>query len=458
MASVVFYGWWSVPFLGLLIVSCTFNYLVGKFLRRSPSKPLLWFGIAANIALIAFFKYLPFFAGEAGLALTGPLADIVLPIGISFYTFQQISFLVDSYRRERSSAAFFEYVLFVIFFPQLIAGPIMHHSDTIPQIKALKTSEAWKAFALSGPAYFVFGLSLKVLVADTLAPWADRAFDLAQADTYIGLATAWLGISSYTMQIYFDFAGYSLMAIGLAQMLGIVIPVNFYSPYKSTSIIEFWRRWHITLSRFLRDYVYIPLGGNRVGAVRQNLNLFLTMLIGGIWHGAGWTFMVWGALHGLYIVANHAWRRTGIAIPRLLGWAMTMVGVGFAWIYFRSETMEAAENFIGALTQPITDIGTIADETAPDAIQMGAVDWMQWAFVAGVCLIAFLAPNVVQILSRFGGVLMVSDLAPLPSRLGAMRTAHIAVATILLGFISGATMYVRAFVIGAHQPFLYFQF
>ena len=320
VASAVFYGWFSVRYLAMLAVLIVFNYVMGVLLardfhsgRRRPA--VLAFGIAVNLAVLGYFKYTNFFIDNTN-ALFGTdfvLRQIILPIGISFFTFQKIAYLVDAYRGETKEYDFLDFSLFVMYFPQLIAGPIVHHEEMIPQF-AGSTSRRLNAQDLAaGLVLFTMGLIKKAVFADTLVGLADPIFGAAQGRHIPSLYDAWSGVFAFTLQIYFDFSGYTDMALGLALMMSIRLPLNFDSPYQAASIIDFWRRWHMTLSRFLRDYLYIPLGGNRRGERRRFVNLMLTMLIGGLWHGAAWTFVAWGGLHGAYLIVNHAWQRFGAA-------------------------------------------------------------------------------------------------------------------------------------------------
>jgi alginate O-acetyltransferase complex protein AlgI len=322
---------------------------------------LLVGSIAADLLLLGFYKYANFFVTSVNdIAGTGlpPLA-IVLPIGISFFTFTQIAFLVDAYRGSAKEYSFTHYLLFATYFPHLIAGPILHHAEIMPQFESPSPYRfSQRSFAM-GVTIFTIGLAKKVLVADHFGASASPVFDAAHAGVSIPLTAAWIGVLSYTFQLYFDFSGYTDMAIGISRLFGVDLPINFYSPYKSASIIEFWQRWHMTLSRFLRDYLYIPLGGNRKGRIRRYLNLMVTMLLGGLWHGANYTFLLWGGLHGLYLVANHAWRslrrRTGssdavaptpTASARLAGGVVTFLCVTVAWVFFRADDLGAASDLL----------------------------------------------------------------------------------------------------------------
>ena len=361
-ASLFFYAWWNPPFLALLVVSVGWNYGIGQVITRRRSRAILALGIAANLGLIAYFKYanLAFESANGLLGTSIGTVDIVLPLAISFFTFQQIAYLVDVYHRKVSDTNFVHYVLFVSFFPQLIAGPIVHHGETIPQFAAAGAKTPSRENLVIGGAIFILGLYKKIVIADGLAIHADLVFDAALAGEAPDLATAWGGALAYTLQLYFDFSGYSDMAIGLARMFGIRLPLNFDSPYKAVNIIDFWRRWHMTLSRFLRDYLYIPLGGNRKGSGRRIVNLMITMLLGGLWHGAGWTYVFWGGLHGVYLIINQAWRElrrllggdvvTSTLAGRGLSRAVTFLAVVVAWVFFRAGSWDAALHVLEGMT------------------------------------------------------------------------------------------------------------
>jgi alginate O-acetyltransferase complex protein AlgI len=355
-ASLVFYGSWKPIYLALFLISIGCNFGLGLLMddpRRRRQFGML--GVTLNLAALCYFKYANFLLDTAS-GLSGvpmPLANIILPLGISFFTFQQIAYLVDVMRGAPVERDIVSYTLFVSFFPHLIAGPLVHHAEMIPQFKRAGSTRS-AGMAARGVAIFVAGLFKKVVIADNLAQFVSPVFAHVDGGGGVATAWAWLATLGYTLQIYFDFSGYSDMALGLGLLFGIRLPVNFRSPYRSTSIIEFWRRWHITLSRFLRDYLYIPLGGNRHGAGRRYVNLLLTMLLGGLWHGAGWTFVVWGGLHGLYLGINHVWR-SGRAVgdasapAKVAGWALTFVAVVLAWVFFRAGTMQGAWQMLGGL-------------------------------------------------------------------------------------------------------------
>lgn len=337
--SLFFYSWWNIRYLPLILGSIVFNYAVGtSFTKREDikKKSVLVLGIFANIALLGYFKYVDFFISNINTITNSNfnLLRIALPLGISFFTFTQIAYLIDSYRSEAREYNFLNYSLFVTFFPHLLAGPIIHHKEMMPQFDRRRNKVLNYRNLSLGMYLFFIGLAKKVFIADAFAVYANSGLDIAGSLTMID---AWITSLSYTMQLYFDFSGYTDMAIGTALMFNIKLPINFNSPYKALNIQDFWRRWHITLSRFLRDYIYIPLGGNRTGEFRIYSNLMITFLIGGLWHGAGWTFVFWGFLHGAGIVANRAWKKMNINMPKILAWFLTFNFVNVAWIFFRAK-------------------------------------------------------------------------------------------------------------------------
>ena len=334
----------------LLMGSILFNYIIGTILLKKQSEPslkkiVLVIGLTGNIALLAFFKYTNFLIGIINNFKGLPLdfLNIILPLGISFFTFTQIAYLVDIYRGFIKEYELLNYFLFVTFFPHLLAGPIIHHKEMMPQFDRLKNKILnYKNF--SGGLYLIIiGLFKKVIIADTFAVYANAGFNSPHS---IHFFQAWITSLSYTLQLYFDFSGYTDIAIGSSLMFNISLPINFNSPYRALNIQDFWRRWHITLSRFLRDYVYIPLGGNRLSESRTLLNLTVTFLIGGLWHGAGWTFVFWGFLHGLAMVIHRLWQKLGLTLPKLLAWFLTFQFVNAAWIFFRADSFNSAINIL----------------------------------------------------------------------------------------------------------------
>ncbi|MDB9312791.1 MBOAT family protein [Spirulina sp. CS-785/01] len=350
VASLFFYGYWNIYYLPLLLFSITFNYLLGRNIEAQTTKSkksqgLLFLGILVNLGLLGYYKYTNFFLNSLnqGLNFQFNLAQVILPLAISFYTFTQIAFLVDAYygKTKNCQYNFLSYSFFVSFFPQLIAGPILRYNELLPQLKDKSIFAFSQKNFTMGVTLFILGLSKKVLVADNLSPWVNGVFSNPFDSTFL---EAWVGTIAYTFQLYFDFSGYSDMAIGLAWMFNLQLPINFNSPYKATSIIDFWRRWHITLSHFLRDYLYIPLGGNRQGKIRQYINLLITMLLGGLWHGAGWNFVVWGGLHGVFLVVNNVGNKFNITMTKLVSWLLTFLIVVLSWVIFRAPNLQ--EGFI----------------------------------------------------------------------------------------------------------------
>ena len=338
LASLFFYGYWNPAYLGLIGFSICVNFCFGRyFIYGKNTKIPLCLGIIFNIALLGYYKYTDFFITNINqlFGFQYAMHNIVLPLGISFFTFTQIAYLVETYRGKVNNHHFASYVLFVTYFPHLLAGPIIHYEDVMPQFldKRLKYVN-WENMS-RGMFLFSLGLFKKVIIADGLAVWADSGY-MALEKMDLNMIAAWATALAYTFQLYYDFSGYTDMAIGISLMLNIKLPINFYSPYKAASIIEFWRRWHITLSSFLRDYLYIPLGGNRKGLFQKCVNIFVTMLIGGLWHGANWTFVLWGGTHGLGIVCNHLFRALNLSINKWIGILMTFLFVNFAWVFFRA--------------------------------------------------------------------------------------------------------------------------
>lgn len=354
-ASLFFYSWWDIRYLPLIMGSILFNYTVGGALveygeskTKAVSKRAIFLsGILVNIGLLCWFKYMDFFITTAN-SLTGtqlPLLKILLPLGISFFTITQIAFLVDAYEGLVEERNLLNYALFVTFFPHLLAGPILHHKEMMPQFDRLRNKVVnWKNLYL-GLMLFFLGLFKKVVLADTFSVWASAGFDTTQSLTLI---PAWLASLSYTFQLYFDFSGYSDMAVGVGWMFNIQLPVNFNSPYKATGMIDFWKRWHITLTNFITTYLYTPIlrAFERVTFFRSLVAIFLAMLISGFWHGAGWNFIVWGGMHGLGLVVNHVWKKNKLKMPSYWGWLITFNFVNLSFVFFRSKTIEDALQII----------------------------------------------------------------------------------------------------------------
>lgn len=476
--SLFFYGWWDYRYLALLLGSICGNYLVGSYIARNAGrragKQALAAAVIANLLLLGYYKYADFFLSSANalLGMEWPLLGIILPIGISFFTFTQIAFLADAYAGKVTEYRFIYYVLFVTYFPHLIAGPVLHHKEMMPQFDDARNYRPDLSNISVGLTIFAIGLAKKVLMADNLSGYAAPVFS-AQAGAP-SLLIAWGGALSYTFQLYFDFSGYSDMAIGLSRLFGVHLPLNFNSPYKARNITEFWRRWHMTLSRFLRDYLYIPLGGNRQGPIRRHVNLLATMVLGGLWHGAGWNFVIWGALHGGFLVINHAWRdacrRLRVGLPpglgRILGTGFTFACVVFAWVYFRAQDLASANRIVlgmlGAAGIAIPD--AIANRLGPvwPALQElgvraflggGASFAETWSWIVTGAAIAFLCPNTQNIIRRFDPALPeeISSVGTGPTLLTYVPRRRDAVLVGLL-FAMG--------VLALSRPteFLYFQF
>jgi alginate O-acetyltransferase complex protein AlgI len=492
VASLVYYAWWRPEYLLLLLFSVTVNFGLGKLiidggLSRSRARAVLTAGIIFNLCLLGYFKYAGFFVANVDdfFGAQWVVPNIILPIGISFITFQKIAFLVDAYRGLVRNFTPLNYTFFVTFFPQLIAGPITHHSEIMPQIGPSQRRDIAADLAV-GISIFVVGLFKKVVIADSLAIYADAGYAMLREGRPLDHASAWVTVLCYSFQLYYDFSGYSDMAIGLARMFGFRLPVNFYSPYKSTSIIDFWRRWHITLSRFLRDYLYIPLGGNRRGPVRRYVNLGIVMLLGGLWHGANWTFVVWGAVHGLMLALNHAWR----AIPfsnsfvfktrpaERIATFTTFVAVTLAWVPFRADSLADAKTMMSYLWTNLAGRDGLASLWGSIESQFGELkyvftltdEWFRprdlWPSVLPanylatetrplglllLCLGAatFAMPNTYQIFGRFEPALGLPEETPY----GALTRLDWRVSLII------AAMFVFSVLQLSHvSPFLYYQF
>lgn len=484
LASICFYGWWDVRFIPLLLGSIVFNFYSGVHLSRlsgthsnKRSGYLLGAAVVANLLLLSYFKYANFFVSTWD-EMTGAhwqLAAILLPIGISFFTFTQIAYLVDAYRGLAREYNFIHYALFVTYFPHLVAGPILHHKEMMPQFAKRATYNLNYRNLAVGLTMFVFGLAKKVLLADNLVEYVRPVFD-GPAGHAIGFLDGWGATLAYALELYFDFSGYSDMAIGLSLMFNVRLPVNFNSPYKAINIIDFWRRWHITLSRFLRDYLYFPLGGNRRGRVRRYANLMVTMLLGGLWHGAGWTFIFWGGLHGVYLSINHAWRalrqRFGADLGRstLAGRTVarltTFLAVIVAWVFFRASTIDEAMEILRGMSGlngfalPATwlaKLGTGGAWLAAHGVQFvsglsfGGIREAGW--IAVPLAVAWLMPNTQELLARYRPTLEVA------SHKGAAASGPLAWRPgWQWGLIVGLVAFLAIANMTKPQVFLYFQF
>jgi alginate O-acetyltransferase complex protein AlgI len=480
--SSIFYGWFKAIYLPLLAALTTFNYLCGRKLSRDCEKGeqrplLLALGIVVNLCVLAYFKYMNFFLENINglFAAKFSLETILLPLGISFFIFQKIAYLADSYKGETSSYTPLEFACFVMYFPQLIAGPIVHHRELIPQLRQGLRLTATDLAA--GLCLFTFGLLKKVALADPLAHFSDAVFSLASAGHGQPLIVSWSAAVGFSLQIYFDFSGYTDMALGLALMMGIRLPLNFDSPYKASNIIDFWRRWHMTLSRFLRDYLYIPIGGNRRGELRRYINLMLTMLLGGLWHGAGWTFVAWGGLHGSYLIINHGWERVrtksgfrSTPATRAISRLATFSAVVIAWVFFRAQTFDAASLLLRGM---IGWYGVAASPETLDVLKGQIPLWATGNFAMAVAVLAILVaavcilPNSQEILATYRPAETPVAIRPFAPPLFLVRVGltdkqgQIAL-TSLSGLIIGGALLVAMIVqtraSTALHPFIYFQF
>ena len=340
-SSLFFYSWWNVSYLPLILGSIVFNFSIGRLLGSKPTKPILTIGIIGNISLLGYFKYADFFIENYNWTLNSntPLLNLVLPLAISYFTFQQIAFLVDSYRGETREYGLLNYCVFITFFPQLLMGPIVHHKEIIPQFqKSINLKIKWEHVSL-GFFIFAIGLAKKTLLGDPLTDFAQNAFDHAQN---LSMVEAWYASLSYVLSYYFDLSGYADMAIGIGKMFNINIPINFNSPYKARNFSEYWKRWHMTLSRFLGDYVYKSLGGNQRYSNIVYMNIMITFFVSGFWHGAGWTFVVWGALNGVFVVMAHMMKRAKIRINYYIAWSLMFLGLIITRILFVSDSFSDA--------------------------------------------------------------------------------------------------------------------
>jgi alginate O-acetyltransferase complex protein AlgI len=441
-ASLAFYASWDVRFVPLLLGSVIVNFIAGRAIstctarRRETTAGIILAGaIAANLLSIAIFKYAHFFVDNFNV-VTGAdytLGAIILPLGISFFTFEQIGFLVDVRRGEAAAPNLLDYSVFVTFFPRLVAGPILRFHEIRPQLTAARGGPSTAEDLAVGLTIFIIGLVKKTILADGIAPYASAVFAGAGRGQPVDLFLSWGGAAAYACQLYFDFSGYSDMAIGAARCFGIRFPMNFFSPYKSTSIIEFWRRWHMTLSRFLRDYLYIGLGGNRRGKARRYANLLITMLLGGLWHGANWTFVLWGGLHGVYLMINHGWIALSARNSTLgrfrrswagaaFGFVLTFLAVLVGWVLFRAPNMAVAGDMLAGMIGRHGAVipaglgfalapfrGLVAALGISFAQSSGSELIETYLWVAALLAIAFLAPATQELLAGYGPVLEAVD-------------------------------------------------
>jgi D-alanyl-lipoteichoic acid acyltransferase DltB (MBOAT superfamily) len=468
LASYGFLVYGEPTYPWLLAASILFNYICGLGIRRTQdpyARVLLMLGVVGDLLVLAVFKYANFFAGQVAMLFRSPIhPSIVLPLGISFYTFTQIAYLVDTYQTRDSESHLVRYFLFISYFPHLIAGPIIHHKEMMPQFLRPRLRIPQLSI-YAGLCLFAIGLAKKVLIADPCGEVATSIFSPAAHGIRVALFDAWMAALTYTVQIYFDFSGYSDMALGISLMLGIRLPINFNSPYKSRNIIEFWRRWHISLSRFLRDYVYIALGGNRKGRARRYVNLLLTMVIGGIWHGAGWTFLMWGTLHGLALLLVQLWRdqvkNCLMVVPASVGRAATFLFVLFAWVPFRSPDFATMGNIwggmVGAHGFSVPDVaavhGILAKLHLPIEPAFFTVHQIPILLIGLV--VAWSAPNSQQIMRKFRVGLDSPGYRALPPARSGAFAAGVNWKT---AFLAGTLLALAARCIGSYSEFIYFHF
>jgi D-alanyl-lipoteichoic acid acyltransferase DltB (MBOAT superfamily) len=377
--SAAFYAYWEPAYTALILGSILLNWTLAMRYCGRHQRAMLVVAIAANLALLGLFKYLGFFA-TAGNELFGahlPVLQWALPLGISFFTFHHIIYLADRLRGSTARYSLRDYALYILLFPQVLAGPLVRHTEIIHQFRRDPWQDDWAERWSRGLALLALGLIKKVFIADALTPVSDPVFAAAASGGMPGFLDAWSGILGFTFKIYFDFSGYSDMAIGIALLFGLTLPMNFDAPYIAGSLQDFWRRWHMTLSRFLRDYLYVSFGGNRHGLARQCAALMLTMLLGGLWHGAGWTFLAWGGLHGLGLCAGVLWRKRFAPMPAALGWLLTFLFVSLSWTFFRAADFASALRILAAAMGGST-LGTATHS---------------WPIVAAAALIAILGPT-----------------------------------------------------------------
>jgi len=471
-ASLAFYVYWYPPNIIVLLFSTCANFLLGLAIEASGGRTRKWIfisAIALNLTLLGVFKYANFIIGNVDFVFgtNFDFTNIVLPLGISFYTFQKIAYVTMVHRGTvRAERSLFGFLSFVSFFPPLIAGPIVHYNELTPQLRASGFARVNSGDLALGISIFSVGLLKKVLLADNAALFASPVFLSADSGQAVDLVAAWGGVLAYTFQLYFDFSGYSDMAIGLAQIFGVRLPQNFNSPYKATSIIDFWRRWHITLSNFLRDFLYIALGGNRKGSARRYFNLMVTMLLGGLWHGASWNFVFWGGLHGGYLVLNQLWRKVwrgpSSQYGALAPWLLTFVAVVVGWVFFRAKT------FAGAVLL-LSSMAGMHGVLLPRQLHGWVPQWIpgvrfgemplyplaaNFVLVVVLAVIALACPNTDQMFRRSGPAIMGDKEAP--QRSGTKRaqwqlSPRWAVA---IGIAAGIGLSLT----GSPSEFLYFQF
>lgn len=477
-ASLFFYGWWNPAYLLLMLSSILGNFFIGRIAMLLPGaslsrKVMIGAGVSGNLLLLGYYKYAIFLL-STWAGLTGqlpPVSEVFLPLGISFFTFTQISYLMDLYNGRTRADNFLSYALFVTFFPHLIAGPIVHHRELASQfMPALHRPLPWEDVA-AGITILAGGLFKKVILADTLATFATPIFSASANGQALDFYTAWAGAMAYTFQLYFDFSGYSDMALGLALLFGIRLPINFRSPYKATSIIDFWRRWHITLSHWLRDYLYFPLSGNRHGRTRQIFAAVMTMLLGGLWHGAGWTFVVWGLGHGILLAINYIWRAVRgkntkpNPVSKVFFWGLTFTSVSVLWVIFRSPDFATVERMFSAMSNPMTLPGFSAERLGRYAQLMKDAGWVfvdipgrqlisrNLIYLLAISFFICMAlPNLYDFMKSYKPYLSIKGVEPISGYLSWKPSALWAIA------FAVAFSYATINIMITTSTFLYFQF
>lgn len=458
-ASLVFYAWWSVPFLAILLTSATLNFAFARLIRAkrqtAHGKLLLTAAIVLNLALLGYFKYVNFFIETMNAFAATPIAlhPLWLPIGISFYTFQQIVSLVDAYNEDDVPATFWQYLLFVVFFGYVTSGPITKQNEIIPQLQQpappLNAERLLVALSL-----FAFGLFKKLVIADNIAPWANAVFDAANRGGAVGMVDAWLGATVFLFQLYFDFSGYCDMALALGFLFGIALPLNFNSPLQAKSAIEFWQRWHITLTRTITNYLYMPIAIRvmraaqryQLGSVTHFLAviafpLIVTFLIAGLWHGAGWTFVVFGLVWGIALTINHAWRRAELKLPGALAWVLTMAVAVLSMVFFRANDLTSASQLIASMVGHTATASTLLPQP------------LSALMIAGLFALSLIAPNAPQIMRAFpvSTDTVESPTLPAASRITwQLRSVDVVLIAVLL--------LIAAMSMGDSSQFLYYKF
>ena len=450
VASLFFYSWWSLSYLWLIGCSILFNFTIARWLdllQGDKARAILTIAIACNLALLGYYKYVDFFINNINALLTTPLGllHLALPLGISFFTFTQIAFLVDVYRGTVREYNLLHYCLFVTYFPHLIAGPILHHGEMMPQFSAPGAQKADWNNIHTGICLIAIGLLKKVVLADSLVANVSEGFD---STATLLFHQSWITSLSYSLQLYFDFSGYTDMAIGSALLCNIRLPANFNSPYQATNIQDFWRRWHITLSRLLLDYLYIPLGGNQHGICRMYIALFITFVLGGLWHGPSWTYILWGASHGIAAIVHKSWQTTGLRMPSLPAWLLTFLFANAAWVLFRANTLADASNML----QSMAGLNGFAGRNELILLANNIIEPATWNPLVE-------ASPARKILLLFTGLLIVW-LCPNSLSISQkhLLTSTTGTSIAMTAILTGSALFYTFFLSSGIKPFIYFYF